>query len=162
MELIFVCITDNNFKNIKIVICLKNPENGFFLTALQLTLYSQPLCYSDAPANRMNNKDSLNSMPDRCSLCKTLFQLLCKISLNSFLCFRSPSAVQLEACLREAEKLSSLVNMQSPRIVSELSLSSLTAASIVHTEVTHSSGDNSQSFNVSLIVSLLLLLIMRT
>ncbi|KAJ8916807.1 hypothetical protein NQ315_005814, partial [Exocentrus adspersus] len=47
---------------------------------------------------------------------------------------RYPSELQLEACIREAEKISSLVNMQSPRIASELSLSSLTAASVVHTQ----------------------------
>ncbi|XP_074032082.1 reversion-inducing-cysteine-rich protein with kazal motifs [Leptinotarsa decemlineata] len=47
---------------------------------------------------------------------------------------RYPSELQLEACLREAEKIASLVNMQSPRVASELSLSSLTAASIVHTD----------------------------
>jgi reversion-inducing cysteine-rich kazal motif protein len=45
-----------------------------------------------------------------------------------------PSALQLEACVREAEKIASLVNMQSPRIVSELSLSSLTLASVVHVD----------------------------
>lgn len=45
---------------------------------------------------------------------------------------RYPSALQLEACVREAEKIASLVNRQSPRVVSELSLSSLTAAKVVH------------------------------
>lgn len=47
---------------------------------------------------------------------------------------RYPSALQLEACVREAEKIASLVNRQSPRVVSELSLSSLTAAKIVHVQ----------------------------
>lgn len=45
-----------------------------------------------------------------------------------------PSDLQLEACVREAEKIASLINRQSPRVVSELSLSSLTAATVVHTE----------------------------
>ncbi|CAG9767452.1 unnamed protein product [Ceutorhynchus assimilis] len=49
---------------------------------------------------------------------------------------KHPSALQLEACVREAEKLASLVNMRSPRIASELSLSSLTLTSVVHTQAT--------------------------
>ncbi|KAF5280824.1 hypothetical protein FQR65_LT14931 [Abscondita terminalis] len=36
---------------------------------------------------------------------------------------KHPSQLQLEACVREAEKLVNLVNKQSPRIISELSLS---------------------------------------
>lgn len=46
-----------------------------------------------------------------------------------------PSKIQLEACVREAEKIASLINMQSPRIVSELTLSSLTLANTIHVEV---------------------------
>lgn len=46
-----------------------------------------------------------------------------------------PSKIQLETCVREAEKIASLINMQSPRIVSELTLSSLTLANKVHVEV---------------------------
>lgn len=53
---------------------------------------------------------------------------------------RYPSALQLEACLREAEKIASLVNRQSPRVVSELSLSSLTAAKVVHVPRSSASG----------------------
>lgn len=45
---------------------------------------------------------------------------------------RNPSKLQLEACVRETEKVASLINRQSPRIASELSLSSLTAATPVH------------------------------
>ncbi|XP_050297871.1 reversion-inducing cysteine-rich protein with Kazal motifs [Anthonomus grandis grandis] len=59
---------------------------------------------------------------------------------------RSPSSLQLEACVREAEKLGSLVNSKSPRIASELSLSSLTVATSVHTDVT-TSGGQSNSFS---------------
>ncbi|XP_030760700.1 reversion-inducing cysteine-rich protein with Kazal motifs isoform X2 [Sitophilus oryzae] len=51
---------------------------------------------------------------------------------------RYPSALQLEACIREAEKIASLVNLQSPRIASELSLSSLTLATLVHTDISTS------------------------
>lgn len=51
-----------------------------------------------------------------------------------------PSALQLEACVREAEKIASLVNRQSPRVVSELSLSSLTAAKVVHGQRSSATG----------------------
>lgn len=46
---------------------------------------------------------------------------------------KKASDLQLEACVREAEKLASLVRKQSARIASELSLSSLTVAIEVHT-----------------------------
>lgn len=46
-----------------------------------------------------------------------------------------PSDLQLEACEREAEKLANLVRGASPRILSELSLSSLTTATVVHIPV---------------------------
>lgn len=46
-----------------------------------------------------------------------------------------PSELQLEACEREAEKLANLVQGASPRILSELSLSSLTTATVVHIPV---------------------------
>uniref|UniRef100_A0A8D9A166 Reversion-inducing cysteine-rich protein with Kazal motifs n=2 Tax=Cacopsylla melanoneura TaxID=428564 RepID=A0A8D9A166_9HEMI len=49
-----------------------------------------------------------------------------------------PSTVQLEACLQEAEKLAALITNTSPRIVSELSLSPLIAAQVVHTQVASS------------------------
>lgn len=48
---------------------------------------------------------------------------------------RFPSALQLEACVREAEKIASLINRQSPRVASELSLSALTLATVVNTNV---------------------------
>lgn len=54
--------------------------------------------------------------------------------------FRKPSELQLEACLREAEKIASLMNSQSPRIASELSLSSLISAHIVHTQISMNKG----------------------
>ncbi|KAJ9584724.1 hypothetical protein L9F63_020929, partial [Diploptera punctata] len=46
-----------------------------------------------------------------------------------------PSELQLEACVREAEKLANLIEVSSPRILSELSLSSLMTATIVHVPV---------------------------
>lgn len=45
------------------------------------------------------------------------------------------SELQLEACSREAEKLASLIRRSSPRVLSELSLSALTAATVIHTVV---------------------------
>lgn len=69
-----------------------------------------------------------------------------------------PSELQLEACVREAEKLASLVRRQSPRVASELSLSALTASTLVHT-IEH--------FNISVkldsnfFIVILLLLFMR-
>nr|XP_022911269.1 reversion-inducing cysteine-rich protein with Kazal motifs [Onthophagus taurus] len=45
-----------------------------------------------------------------------------------------PSELQMETCVREAEKLVNLVNTRSPRLVSELSLSSLVLATPVHTQ----------------------------
>nr|CAD7595599.1 unnamed protein product [Timema genevievae] len=45
---------------------------------------------------------------------------------------RPPSDVQLEACIREAEKLANLVRGSSPRVLSELSLSALTTATEIH------------------------------
>lgn len=49
------------------------------------------------------------------------------------------SDLQLEACVREAEKLSSLIRRGSPRILSELVLSALTAATVIHTVVSAAS-----------------------
>lgn len=49
------------------------------------------------------------------------------------------SELQREVCIREAEKLASLVRRSSPRIMSELGLSSLTAATIVHVMASGSS-----------------------
>lgn len=72
---------------------------------------------------------------------------------------RLPSALQLEACVREAEKIASLINMQSPRIVSELSLSSLTAATVVHTEISASAGRLHGSFSTSFLLILFIILI---
>ncbi|CAH1116210.1 unnamed protein product [Phaedon cochleariae] len=69
---------------------------------------------------------------------------------------RNPSELQLEACIREAEKISSLINMQSPRIVSELSLSSLTAASMVHTQISASTSIHTMSVKFFLAVVVLM------
>ncbi|XP_015375740.1 PREDICTED: reversion-inducing cysteine-rich protein with Kazal motifs-like [Diuraphis noxia] len=49
---------------------------------------------------------------------------------------RNPTRLQLEACIRESEKLSTLVETSSPRIMIDLSLSTLISASPVHEVVT--------------------------
>ncbi|XP_066254159.1 reversion-inducing cysteine-rich protein with Kazal motifs [Euwallacea similis] len=68
---------------------------------------------------------------------------------------RFPSSLQLEACVREAEKIGSLVNMKSPRVASELSLSSLTSATIVHTQLTTSaSGLSMPKWTILIIMAL--------
>lgn len=64
--------------------------------------------------------------------------------------------MQLEACVREAEKIASLVNMKSPRIASELSLSSLTLATIVHTDTTTSDGNREYLGNIVVVLPVLL------
>lgn len=58
---------------------------------------------------------------------------------------KKPSSLQLEACVREAEKLASLIRRHSPRVQSELSLSALTAATIVHAPALNQ-GNGVQSF----------------
>lgn len=80
---------------------------------------------------------------------------------NHMCIFRYPSELQLEACIREAEKIASLVNMQSPRIASELSLSSLTAASVVHTQVSASTSHHVNVISYLFPLVLLLLLTNR-
>lgn len=70
---------------------------------------------------------------------------------------RYPSALQLEACVREAEKIASLVNRQSPRVVSELSLSSLTAAKVVHVQKSCGTGMMLTRGFISIVFSVLLL-----
>lgn len=69
----------------------------------------------------------------------------------------NPSEVQLDACVREAEKLATLISNSSPRIVSELSLSPLIAAHVVHMEIVSSAGSLSLSGAcvMSLVVALL-------
>ncbi|KAG8240943.1 hypothetical protein J6590_098182, partial [Homalodisca vitripennis] len=47
----------------------------------------------------------------------------------------APSLLQLQACVSEAEKLSNLVRLASPKLVSELSVGTLTAARVVHNVV---------------------------
>lgn len=46
---------------------------------------------------------------------------------------KKASDIQLEACVRESEKLANMIRKHSARIVSELSLSALTVATDVHT-----------------------------
>lgn len=44
---------------------------------------------------------------------------------------RRPTRVQLDACAREAEKISALINAQSPRITTNLALSCLTVSHLL-------------------------------
>jgi len=44
---------------------------------------------------------------------------------------KRPTRLQLEACAREAEKISSLINAQSPRITTNLALSCLTVSHLL-------------------------------
>ncbi|XP_073979383.1 reversion-inducing-cysteine-rich protein with kazal motifs isoform X2 [Rhodnius prolixus] len=68
---------------------------------------------------------------------------------------KNPSSIQLGACIVEAEKIAVLIQRSSPRIVSELSLSALTAATIVHQPVNSSAFAQLPTFTV--IGSLILL-----
>ncbi|XP_050420992.1 reversion-inducing cysteine-rich protein with Kazal motifs [Adelges cooleyi] len=75
---------------------------------------------------------------------------------------RYPTRLQLEACVREAEKLSTLMEMSSPRIVSDLSLSILISASPVHETTANSVSRPSSAANaILLLVALLLTLCWR-
>lgn len=69
------------------------------------------------------------------------------------------SELQREVCVREAEKLANVVRRSSPRLLSELGLSSLTAATIVHVKANSSA---CLSFSlISLLFSWLYLYCMR-
>lgn len=52
---------------------------------------------------------------------------------------RHPTKLQLEACLRETEKLSMLLETASPRALTDLSLSMLISASPVHEPIAEGS-----------------------
>ncbi|XP_017768615.1 PREDICTED: reversion-inducing cysteine-rich protein with Kazal motifs [Nicrophorus vespilloides] len=69
---------------------------------------------------------------------------------------KRPTALQLEACVREAEKIASLINRQSPRVQSEISLSSLVTASVVHT--VHSSATITSSSFLLILLAMTFLL----
>jgi reversion-inducing-cysteine-rich protein with kazal motifs len=70
---------------------------------------------------------------------------------------KEASDVQLEACVREAEKLAGLIKRHSARIASELSLSSLTVAMEVHT--TYGAASSAYSLNQRLFIQLFALFI---
>ncbi|XP_050545812.1 reversion-inducing cysteine-rich protein with Kazal motifs [Daktulosphaira vitifoliae] len=65
---------------------------------------------------------------------------------------RHPTRLQLEACACEAEKLSTLMEMSSPRIVSDLSLSILISASPVHEIITNNFAMQTATVNVTLLL----------
>ncbi|KAF4519249.1 hypothetical protein B566_EDAN002137 [Ephemera danica] len=67
----------------------------------------------------------------------------------------SPSELQLAACVGEAEKLANLVQHSSPRLLSELSLSALTAAAVAHSTSVATSTVTPAVLGLVLIASLL-------
>lgn len=89
--------------------------------------------------NSLNLYSMLTALERQIQLAQCILRGFVTVEMDIFIAIqtteRHPSALQLEACIREAEKIASLVNMQSPRIASELSLSSLTAATLVHTQI---------------------------
>lgn len=68
---------------------------------------------------------------------------------------KRPSRLQLEACAREAEKMSSLINAQSPRITTNLALSCLTVSHLL--EPTPNGATSSGYHTTWMILPLLLL-----
>lgn len=73
---------------------------------------------------------------------------------------KNPTEIQLETCVREAEKLASLINLQSPRIASELSLSSLTSAKIVHTFDTSGVFSGSNGLEIKFLILLIAIVVL--
>lgn len=68
---------------------------------------------------------------------------------------KSPTFVQIEACEREAEKIATLISMQSHRITSNLALSSLTVAHVI----TSSNMNGSVKMEKSIFLCLVILLL---
>ncbi|XP_054265987.1 reversion-inducing cysteine-rich protein with Kazal motifs [Macrosteles quadrilineatus] len=66
----------------------------------------------------------------------------------------SPSPLQLQACVGEADKLANLIRLASPKLVAELSLGTLTAARVVHNVVE----SNAANVNVKLSWSMTIML----
>lgn len=82
-------------------------------------------------------KSVLNSLQRHVQVAECVVRGFLTVELDIFIMVQSSekkaSDLQIEACVREAEKLASLVRRHSARIASELSLSSLTVATEVHT-----------------------------
>lgn len=80
---------------------------------------------------------------------------------------RNPTRLQLEACIRESEKLATLLETSSPRVMIDLSLSTLISASPVHEMVTDGdASDAAPAFDLrahvaATITSLILTLLIR-
>jgi len=75
---------------------------------------------------------------------------------------RNPTRLQLEACIRESEKLSTLVETSSPRVTIDLSLSTLISASPVHEMVTDDDADaaaNTLDRRASVIIAAVMLIL---
>lgn len=73
---------------------------------------------------------------------------------------RHPTRLQLEACIRETEKLSALVDSSSPRVMADLSLSILISASPVHELVAQSAAAAANVFRIRSAMSLSLAIIL--
>lgn len=80
---------------------------------------------------------------------------------------RNPTRLQLEACIRESEKLSTLVETSSPRVTIDLSLSTLISANPVHEMVGDDDADAAATAHdlrvcaTAVIVTLLLTVLVR-
>lgn len=68
-----------------------------------------------------------------------------------------PSGLQLETCVREAEKIASMINTQSPRLVSELSLSSLVLGITVHTQVNAGFTVSTGMINIAIMMNMVII-----
>lgn len=71
---------------------------------------------------------------------------------------KQPSFIQIEVCSREAEKIATLISIQSHRVTSELSLSALTVATIVKSSTSNSL---TNSFSLVLVLFLNVFLVTR-
>lgn len=71
---------------------------------------------------------------------------------------RSPTALQLEACVLEAEKLATLLGKSSPRITADLSLSALLSATLVHEPVTDAAASSSPAASAAAAAAMLMTL----
>lgn len=67
---------------------------------------------------------------------------------------KTPSFIQIEACEREAEKIATLISMQSHRITSNLALSSLTAAHVMQSSNLNGSIKIEQNLFLCLVILL--------
>lgn len=89
------------------------------------------------PTNALTVASILNSLERQIQVAECSLKGFLTVELDIFVAIvpqeeLKASELQREVCIREAEKLSNLIKRSSPRIVSDLGLSSLTTATIVH------------------------------